>query len=274
VKLANTRGVLDDQTVNDESRSMVADALAQAEKTCEPIAPLRLTWPEMGPEDAYAIQRQNVDDRVAAGARIRGHKVGLSSRAMQQMMGVHEPDYGHLVDDMFVFEHDQIDVKKLCDARVEIEVAFVLERGLSGPGITVADVLRATAYVLPSIEVIDSRIENWDCQLADTIADNASSARVVLGGKATSIGGLDLPTIGALLSTNGSIVDTGAAGAVLGNPAIAVAWLANTVGRFGVALEPGHIVLPGSCTRAFPVASGDHIRADFANLGSVSINFV
>lgn len=254
-------------------RNQAADALARAEADARPIAALTEEWPAIDVTDAYEIQLLNIARRVEAGAAIRGHKVGLSAKAMQQMIGVDEPDYGHLLDDMFVFETATVDTSTLCYPRVEFEVAFVLGAPLPAPGCTVADVLRATAYVAPAIEIIDSRVRDWKIKLADTIADNASSCRVVLGARATSVVGLDLRTIGAVARRNGVIVATGAAGAVLGNPAIAVAWLANKVHDFGVKLEAGHVVLPGSCTRAIDVAAGDTIRCDFDVLGSVSVRF-
>jgi 2-keto-4-pentenoate hydratase len=211
---------------------------------------------------------------VAGGSLVRGHKVGLSSRAMQEMMGVDEPDYGHLLDDMFVFEETEVDTGQLIQPRVEVEVAFILGAALPAPGCNAADVLRATAYVVPAIEIIDSRIADWKISLCDTIADNASSCRVVLGGRATRIDRVDLRTVGATLRKNGTIIATGSTGAVLGNPVTAVAWLANKVHSFGVRLEEGHVVMPGSCTRAYDVAPGDSLRADFDTLGSVAINFV
>jgi 2-keto-4-pentenoate hydratase len=259
--------------LSDAERLAAADALRAAERDRAPIAPLTETWPGLDVTDAYEIQLLNVRRRVEAGETVRGHKVGLSARAMQQMMGVNEPDYGHLLDTMFVFEGDRVPAAGMCFPRVEVEVAFVLGERLAGPGVTVADVLRATEFVLPAIEIIDSRIDRWRIRLPDTIADNASSARVVLGGKATRPADVDLRLVGAVLRKNGEIVETGASGAVLGNPATAVAWLANKVHAFGVTLEPGHVVLPGSCTRAVDVAAGDVIRADFDQLGHVSVVF-
>ena len=260
--------------LSNEQRHEAAAALAAAEAARAPIAALTETYPDIDAVDSYEIQLINIRRRLAAGATVRGHKVGLSAKAMQQMLGVDEPDYGHLLDDMFVFETFDVPAARYCMPRVEIEVGFVLGAPLSGPSCSVADVLRATEFVLPSIEIIDSRIANWKIKLADTIADNASSAGVVLGGKPTPLAGLDLRTIGATMRKNGEIVETGAAGAVLGNPATAVAWLANKVHTFGVTLEPGHVILPGSCTRMVDLAAGDTIRADFDVLGHVSVNFV
>jgi 2-keto-4-pentenoate hydratase len=259
--------------LTDTERRTAADALAGAERSGIPIDPLTVQWPEIGVVDAYEIQLANIADRLKAGALVRGHKVGLSARAMQTMMGVDEPDYGHLLDDMFFFEGDAVPAGRYLYPRVEVEVGFVLGAPLAGPACTVADVLAATAFVCPAIEIIDSRIRDWKIRIADTIADNASSAGVVLGGRRTPLPGVDLRTIGAVLRRNGAIVQTGAAGAVLGNPATAVAWLANTVHRFGVSLDAGHVILPGSCTRAVDVRPGDVVRADFDVLGPVSIRF-
>jgi 2-keto-4-pentenoate hydratase len=260
-------------TLTLEEREAAAGALATAERDRSAIAPLSQTFPAIDVVDAYEIQLAQIRDKLAAGRTIRGHKVGLSARAMQQMMGVDEPDYGHLLDDMFVFEGTSIPAADFCHPRVEIEVAFVLGQRLAGPGVSAADVLRATDFVLPAIEVIDSRIKDWKIRLPDTISDNASSARVVLGGSPTSLSDVDPRTIGAVLRKNGEVVDTGASGAVLGNPVTAVAWLANKVHGFGVTLEPGHVIMPGSCTRAIDVSAGDVIRADFDHLGYVSVVF-
>lgn len=256
-----------------DERRRAATALSAAEASARPIAKLSDTFEGIEVADAYAIQLLQIEQKLAAGRIVRGHKAGLSSRAMQKMMGVDEPDYGHLLDDMFVAEGDTIATDSLCQPRVEFEVAFVLGAPLPAPGCTVADVLRATEFVAPAIEIIDSRFDGWDITLCDTIADNASSARVVLGGRRVPIDDLDLRTIGVVVSRNGELIDTGAAGAVLGNPATAVAWLANKLHTFGVTLEPGHIVLPGSCTRAHDVTAGDVVLAEFAELGPVSVRF-
>jgi 2-keto-4-pentenoate hydratase len=259
--------------IDDNQRKEAAQALAAAEQDRAPIAPLRETYEGFDVVDAYEVQLINIRRRVEAGASIRGHKVGLSSKAMQKMMGVDEPDYGHLLGEMFVFEDDAIPASDFCFPRIEMEVAFVLGAPLSGPDCTVADVLRATAYVAPSLELVDSRIRDWKIGLVDTIADNASSARVIVGGQATSVLGLDLKTLGANLRRNGELVETGAAGAVLGNPAKAVAWLANKVHGFGVTLEAGHVILPGACSRAIDVHPGDCIEAEFDRLGRVAVSF-
>ncbi len=260
--------------LSESELTQAAELLRIARRDTTPIDPLSQIWPAIDPHDAYQIQVLNVSERVTSGAVVRGHKVGLSSRAMQEMLGVNEPDYGHLLDDMFVFDGDDLPAETFCAPRVEVEIGFMLARPLAGPGCTVADVMRATEFVMPCIEIIDSRIKDWRITLPDTIADNASSAGVVIGGTCLSVEKLDLRTVGAVLRRNGEIVDSGSSGAVLGNPAIAVAWLANKVAAFGVQLAAGDVVLPGSCTRAYDVCAGDWIRADFHQLGRVEISFV
>jgi 2-keto-4-pentenoate hydratase len=253
--------------------SEAAQVLREAESERKPVPPLTKTFPGLDVDDAYEIQLVNIRERVAAGAVIRGHKVGLSSRPMQAMMGVHEPDYGHLVDDMFVFEDAEVSADSMCYPRIEVEVAFVLGAPLEGGACNVADVFRATEFVVPALEIIDSRIENWSVTLCDTIADNASSARLVLGGNPCALTDFDIRTIGATLRRNGTAVESGTMAAVLGNPATAVAWLANKIHPYGITLDAGHVVLPGSCTRAIDVFAGDHVRADFDRLGHVAIEF-
>ena len=259
--------------LSETQRQEASATLANAERRSEPVAPLSETFPAIDTGDAYAIQRIGIQRRMASGARVAGHKIGLTSRAMQEQLNVAEPDYGHLLCDMFVLEGTTIPADELCSPRVEPEVAFVLEHGLVGPGLTVADVLRATAFVLPALEVIDSRIADWRITLPDTVADNASSARVVLGASPVPVDRFDLRLIGAALWKKGKVEETGASGAVLGNPASAVCWLANKLADFEVALEAGQVVMPGACTRAVPVESGDHVRAEFDGLGFVSVRF-
>jgi 2-keto-4-pentenoate hydratase len=189
-------------------------------------------------------------------------------------MGVDEPDYGHLLHDMVLSQDVPVRADRYLLPRVEVEVGFVLGEDLPGEGCTVDDVLRATEAVVPSIELIDSRIADWRIGLADTIADNASSAGLVLGQERRKPGELDLTAIDAVLLKNGEQVAAGCSDAVLGNPAVAVAWLAQKVASFGVRLQAGHVVLPGSCTRAYDVVAGDRVTAEFTGLGSVSLEFV
>ena len=249
----------------------VAAALAAAERDRAPIEPPRDTWPGFDVDDAYAVQLCNVRERRAAGTMVCGHKVGLTSRRMQEMLGVDEPDYGHLFEDMVVPDGGEIAVADLCSPRVEIEVAFVLRQALVGPGVTVAHVLSATESVAPAIEVIDSRVRDWRITLADTVADNASSARIVLG--PASPVPEDLAGLRAVLRRNGETVETGVSAAVLGHPAAAVAWLANKLARLGGHLHAGYVVMPGACTGAVDVQAGDEIVGEFDEIGSVSVRF-
>jgi len=260
--------------LSDDVRRTVADALRDAEANRRPIPPLRETWPEIDVVDAYEIQLLNIRRRLAAGARVNGHKVGLSSAAMQQMMGVEEPDYGHLLSDMQLFADEPVSARRYCFPRVEVEVGFVLGESLPGEGCAEEDVLAATEYVAPAIELIDSRISDWDIQIADTIADNASSAGYVLGTQRTDPRAVDLRAIEAALTRNGDQVAEGRSDAVLGNPVTAVAWLADKVAAFGVKLEAGDVILPGSVHRAIDVRAGDSLVADMGGLGSVSLTFI
>lgn len=259
--------------LSDEVRQTVAQTLATAERDRSPVPPLRDTWPDLDVIDSYSIQLLNIADRLRAGATVRGHKVGLSSKAMQDMMGVDEPDYGHLLSDMEVFSASPVSAGRYCMPRVEVEVAFVLGQTLPGEGCTEADVLAATDYVTASIELIDSRITNWDIKIADTIADNASSAGFILGAAQVHPASLDLTTIEAKLLCNGEEVAAGRSDAVLGNPVTAVAWLARKVASFGVTLEAGHVILPGSVHRAIDAHAGDNFEAVFTDLGSVQLSF-
>jgi 2-keto-4-pentenoate hydratase len=256
-----------------ETRDELAADLAQAERSRDAIGPLTAGHPQIDVVDAYEIQLINIRQRVAEGARVVGHKVGLSSKAMQQMMGVDEPDYGHLLNEMEVFEDRPVPTSRYLLPRVEVEVGFILAQDLPGEGCTEEDVLAATEALVPSIELIDTRITDWKIALCDTIADNASSAGFVLGKARVSPTGIDVKTIEATLRRNGEVIAEGRSDAVLGNPVTAVAWLARKVESFGVRLRKGDIVLPGSCTRAIDARPGDEFVADFTGLGSVRLSF-
>ncbi|WP_329791038.1 2-keto-4-pentenoate hydratase [Lentzea sp. DG1S-22] len=251
-----------------QNREAAAELLRAAERDRVPIKPLVELYPDIDVVDAYEIQLLNVRHR---NRDVIGHKVGLSSLAMQQMMGVDEPDYGHLLDDMQLA--GTADASAYLYPRVEVEIAFLLARDLPGEGCTVEDVLEATEFVAPAIELIDSRIENWRIGLQDTIADNASSAGFVLGSGRVRPSEVDIDAVVATLRRNGEVVAEGRGDAVLGDPAIAVAWLAAKVASFGVRLLAGDIVLPGSCTRAVDARPGDEFHAEFAGLGSVDLKF-
>ncbi|WP_018085010.1 2-keto-4-pentenoate hydratase [Desulfurispora thermophila] len=251
-----------------------AERLLQAEETGVPTEPLTAAWPEIDIPTAYQVQLKVIEHKCARGQRVVGMKIGLTSRAMQQMLGVYEPDYGHILDSMVLLEGEPVRLSRLIQPKVEAEIAFVLRERLTGPGVTVADVLRATAGVLPALEIIDSRIRDWKIKIQDTIADNASSAAIILGGKFMSVEGLDLRLLGLVLEKDGEVFATGAGASVLGHPAAAVAWLANAVACYGLSLEPGMVVLSGSFTQAVAVSPGSVIRASFDHLGSVTAKFI
>src|SRR6187455_896747 len=259
--------------LDDATRAQLAADLAQAERSREPMDPLTAANSDIDVVDAYEIQLINIRQRVAEGARVIGHKVGLSSEAMQEMMGVDEPDYGHLLDEMAVHQDRPVPAGRYLYPRVEVEVGFVLADDLPGEGCTEDDVLAATAAFAPAIELIDTRITDWKIKLCDTIADNASSAGWVLGEARVSPKDIDIQSIDAVLTNNGEVVAEGRSDAVLGNPVTAVAWLARKVEAFGVRLKAGDIVLPGSCTRAIDAPPGSNFVADFAGLGYVRLSF-
>ncbi|ATL65369.1 2-keto-4-pentenoate hydratase [Nocardia terpenica] len=259
--------------LSDAVRSELAADLAAAERDRVPVDPLITRYPGIDVVDAYEIQLINIRRRLAGGARVVGHKVGLSSKAMQQMMGVDEPDYGHLLGEMRVLEDVPVEAARYLYPRVEVEVGFVLGKDLPGADCIEADVLDATVAYAPAIELIDTRIKDWNIALCDTIADNASSAGWVLGAQRVEPDRLDIKNIDARLTRNAEVVAEGRSDAVLGDPTIAVAWLARKVASFGVRLRAGDIVLPGSCTRAIDARPGDEFRAEFAGLGSVRVQF-
>lgn len=251
----------------------LAQRLIAAERECAPIPPFTDEFPDMTVGEAYRIQKAVVDARREAGDRIVGWKVGLTSRAMQEMMGVDQPDYGPVLASMLVGDGDAVPVAELIQPRVEAEIAVVLDRPLKGPGVRAHDVVRATAGVTASLEVIDSRFKDWRIRLPDTVSDMASSARVVLSGRVVPIGAMDLRLVGMVLTRRGEPVATGAGAAALGNPVHAVAWAANTLGRLGVTLDEGDVIMPGALHRAVDVTAGDTVRATFDRLGPVTVRF-
>ncbi|GAB6179820.1 fumarylacetoacetate hydrolase family protein [Desulfotomaculum defluvii] len=252
----------------------IASELLKAERTQTPIDALTATYPELKIEDAYQIQLEQVAMRLGEGHKIVGKKIGLTSKAMQQLLGVNEPDYGHLFDDMLLMEGEPCRRDKLIAPKIEGELAFVLKERLKGPGVTIADVYRATAGILPSIEIVDSRVRDWKIKLADTIADNASSSLFVLGSRMVPIEQVDLRHVGMILEKNGEMLNSGAGAAVWGNPAAAVAWLANKLGAFDIALEPGEIILSGALTAAVEASVGDVFTVSFHTLGSLNLKFI
>ena len=235
---------------------------------------------DMTIEDGYAIQSEWVRMEIADGHCVKGRKIGLTSRAMQQASQITEPDYAPLMDDMFFAAGSDIPIERFIAPRVEVELAFVLNSALQGPGVTIFDVLRATEYVTPALEIIDARIEQFDREtraprkVFDTIADFAANAGIVAGGRPVKPDAVDLRWVAALLYKNAVLEETGVAAAVLNHPAAGVAWLANKIAPYGEGLRAGDIILGGSFTRPTSVACGDVLHADYGPLGSISIRFV
>lgn len=255
------------------SIQVLAEELLEAEKNKDPIAPISERFAELSEADAYQIQLEIMRQKLAAGRVVIGKKVGLTSAAMQQMLGVNEPDYGHLFDDMRVGNGEVVQISDLLLPRVEAEIGFILGEDLAGPNVTFLDVLLATRYVVPTIEIIDSRIADWKIRLVDTVADNGSSAKVVVGDKLSTIDGLDLRSLGMVFYKNDELVATGSGAAALGHPAHAIAWLANKLHAFDISLKAGELILPGALAAAQNVTHGDTVTAHFGPLGSVSVSF-
>jgi 2-keto-4-pentenoate hydratase len=237
------------------------------------MEPLTETYPGITIEEAYRIQLLTIEEWLAQGQKVVGKKIGLTSRAMQQLLKVNEPDYGHLMDKMLVYQEEEISTSSLLQPRIEGEIAFVMERDLTGPGIMPTDVIRATAGVTPALEIIDSRIRDWKIKIQDTVADNASSARFVLGSKLVSPAGLDLRYVGFVMTKNGQLAGSAGGAAVLGSPAQALAWLANKMGEYGIGLRAGDIILSGSAATAVPVRTGDSIHLTVDRIGDVGCFF-
>lgn len=251
----------------------ISQQLLSAEIDCVPVQPLTDTYPELCVEDAYAIQQRTISTFCEQGKRVIGKKIGITSRGMQRLLNVEKPDFGHLLDDMLISEGDPCRVRDLIAPKVEGEIAFVLNKRLQGPGLTIADVYRATEFILPAIEVVDSRIVDWKIKLMDTIADNASSGRFVIGSHMTKIADVDLRLIGMLIQKNGELVNSGVGAEVLGNPARAVAWLGNQLSVLELSLEPGEIILSGAVTAAIPAKKGDVFSVSFDRLGNLNLLF-
>lgn len=251
----------------------LGDELYNALVHREPVAPLSERYPELSIEDAYRIQLHMIGRRLALGERVVGKKIGLTSVAVQTMLGVNEPDFGHLTSSMAYNSGDTVPVSKMIAPRAEGEIAFVLKRDLSGPGVTNLDVLAATECVLPCFEIVDSRVRDWKIRIQDTVADNASSAAFVLGHAPVNPYQVDFITCGMVVEKNGAIVGTGAGAAALGSPVTAVAWLANTLGRLDLGLKAGEVILSGALSALVPVQAGDEMRVRIGGVGSVGVRF-
>jgi 2-keto-4-pentenoate hydratase len=236
-----------------------------------PIDPVRDRI--VGIDDAYAVQRKTIEAWVAQGRKITGHKIGLTSKAVQAQLGVDQPDFGILFGDMVVPNASEVGRARVLQPRVEAEIAFVLKHDLKGGSVSAEDVIAATEYVCPALEICGSRIVDWNIKIEDTIADNASSGLIVLGSQHTKPSLAELPAIAMMFRQNGNVIGEGRGAACLDNPANAVAWLATTLTRFGSGLKAGDVVMSGALSRMTPAAAGDEFAADFGSFGSVSVRF-
>lgn len=258
----------------------IARQLDESERNRQQIRQVSLQYPSMTLDDAYAIQKAWVNHKLNNGRTLRGHKVGLTSRAMQLASNIDEPDFGALLDDMFYSDGAALPADRFIVPRVEVELAFVLKRDLTGPGIDLTDVLTATDYVTPALEIIDARFHQVDPEtqvtrkVLDTVSDNAANAAVVTGGRPVSVDAFDLRWLGAGLVRNGMIEETGLAFGVLNHPGNGVVWLANKLGTMGVGLKAGQVILSGSFTRPVYANPGDVFCADYGKLGTINCHFV
>lgn len=249
------------------------DELYQAFVSRRAVAPLLTREPEITIEDAYRIQERFVARRLAAGETIVGKKIGATSKPVQDFLGVYQPDFGMLTSAMVFQEGDTIDLSQLIQPKAEAELAFVLKHDLKGPGITAMDVIRATDYVVPCFEIVDSRITDWQIKIQDTVADNASCGVFVLGKTKGDPRKLDITLAGMVLEKNGELFSTGVGAAVQGSPANAVAWLANTLGALGIPFKAGEVILSGSQSSLVPVTDGDELVCTVGGLGSCRVKF-
>lgn len=260
--------------LNEAQQRKAAEALFAAERDHAPIEPITATYENADIEDAYRIAICVTELKLAAGRTIKGHKIGLTSKAMRSLNNATEPDYGTMFDNWFVPEGTIVEFSRLNRPLVEVELAFVLRHDLPGPSVNAADVIRATDFILPALEIVDSRFSRRGNRgVIDSVCDAASCGLVVLGGNPRRLDQIDIRRIGASLAKNGDIEETGVAAAVMGNPINSVAWLANKLHEFGVTMAAGHVVLSGSFIKAIPFVAGDTLTALFDQLGEVSCTF-
>ncbi|WP_429260241.1 2-oxopent-4-enoate hydratase [Paraburkholderia sp. GAS334] len=251
----------------------IGDELYEALLASAVVEPLTTRFPELVIEDAYRIQQRMIERRLQRGERVVGKKIGVTSKAVMSMLGVHQPDFGRLLDGMIYNDGDEIPMQSLIQPKAEGEIAFILKHDLMGPGISAADVLRATDGVMACFEIVDSRIRDWKIKIQDTVADNASCGAFVLGDRMVDARSLDLRTCGMVLEKNGEVVVTGAGAATLASPVNAVVWLANTLGKLGMPLKAGEIVLSGALGAMVPVRAGDNLRVTIGGIGSCAVRF-
>lgn len=258
--------------MTEEERRLGAESILKAEREGKPVVQLSRTFPHMEIEDAYRVQDLWAQARIANGARVAGHKIGLTSRAMQMASKMTEPDYGRILDDALFNDGAQIPAARFIKPRLEVELAFVMGEDLEGPGVRIYDVMRATEFVVPALEIIDYRTE-VPRAIVDTIADNAAFAAIVVGGRVIRPMDIDIRWVGATLSKNGIIEESGVSAAIMGHPAAGISWLVNKLSAVGAKLQKGQIVLAGSFTRPVDVAAGDVITADYGPVGAISVSF-
>lgn len=261
--------------MNQEQIIQCGDELYDALIQRNTLRPLTERFDNITIEDAYHISLRMLDRRLEAGETVIGKKIGVTSKAVQSMLNVHQPDFGYLTDKMAYSQGQEMPISEhLIQPKAEGEIAFILKKDLMGPGVTNADVLAATDCVIPCFEVVDSRIENWQIKIQDTVADNASCGLFILGDKAADPRKVDLMTCGMVVEKNGSVISTGAGAAALGSPVNSVAWLANTLGEFGIPLKAGEVILSGSLVPLEPVQPGDFMSVSIGGMGSASVRFV
>jgi 2-keto-4-pentenoate hydratase len=261
--------------MTDEQRREAAAALVKAEETRQWMEPITLTYEGADIDDAYAIGAMVTEAKVAAGRVVKGHKVGLTSKAMRSVTGATEPDYGTIFDNWFLDEGSQVSMSRLNRPMVEIELAFVLAADLGGPSVNAIDVIRATDFIVPAVEVVDSRFaRRGKAGVVDSVADAASCGFIMVGGNPSTLVDVDVRHVAGALYKNGEIEESGTAAAVMGNPVNSVAWLGRKLAEFGVEMKAGQTVLSGSFIRAHPMQVGDTFVADYGPLGQISFGIV
>ena len=259
---------LSEKQIND-----LVNQLHQAWENASQIPPITDSVPKITVEEAYQIQLKLMGKRITEGEAVVGKKIGITAKVVMKMLGVDQPDFGHLMSGMEFQESQSLPFNKFCQPKGEGEIAFLLKKDLTGPGITRDQIIEATECVMPAFEIVDSRIQDWNIKIQDTIADNASAGAFVIGSSRTSLKGLDLATCGMVLKKNGEIIGTGNGAATLDHPLNAVGWLANTLGSLGMSLKAGEIILSGSLSVMFPIQSGDSLEMEIEGVGKTMCHF-
>jgi 2-keto-4-pentenoate hydratase len=263
-----------EQTMDAAEAAAKARALHESRRTRIAIEPFTDSRPDLTMADGYAVQSELTRLILADGDEIAGYKVGLTSKPMQRLIGVDSPDYGPVLRSTLYGHGDEVALSRFIQPKIEAEIVFVLDERLEGPGVTIPRAARAVGAAAASVEIVDSRFADWRIKLADTVSDLASNGAAAVSGRLVDASGLDTRLVGMVLTRNGELVDTGAGAAALGDPVAVVAWLANTLGSVGIALEPGHLVMTGALHAAVPMQAGDVFRAEFDRLGPITLKVV